>query len=92
VRGLLSDAILTIEPQHLADLIDTVGPSRSCYSAGEDEAVGMVATNLLRDVGVRTVVVVPIRPTTADPFANETMTSVLRGWWVRGGRTYQQNY
>jgi diguanylate cyclase (GGDEF)-like protein len=62
VQGPLGAAILGLDVDRLAALVDLVGPGRSCYSAGDDDALGMAGTDLLRGAGVRTVVVVPIRP------------------------------
>ncbi|MCU1483340.1 MAG: hypothetical protein JWN67_86 [Actinomycetia bacterium] len=67
VRGPLRDAILRIDVRKLANLVELMVPSRSCYTAGDDRAVGMVGTEVLREAGIRSVVVVPIRPSTGEP-------------------------
>jgi diguanylate cyclase (GGDEF)-like protein len=67
VRGPLRAAILGIDVLELAALVEYVSASRSCYSAGDDGAVGMVGTDGLRQAGIRSVVVVPIRPATNEP-------------------------
>ncbi|MCU1376040.1 MAG: hypothetical protein JWO68_3326, partial [Actinomycetia bacterium] len=67
VRGPLREAILGIDVVELAALVELVVASRSCYSAGDDRAVGMVGTDGLRQAGIRSVVVVPIRPAAGAP-------------------------
>lgn len=62
VRGPHREALLAIHPHDLSALAEVVVPSRSCYSAGDEQAVGMVGTDALRGVGMRSVVVVPVHP------------------------------
>ena len=61
-RGPHRLALLGADPDELAMLAEVVVPSRSCYSAGDEQAVGMVGTDELRRIGMRSVVVVPVRP------------------------------
>jgi len=61
-RGPQRQALLRADAAELAALAEVVVPSRSCYSAGDEQAVGMVGTDELRRVGMRSVVVVPVRP------------------------------
>jgi diguanylate cyclase (GGDEF)-like protein len=67
VRGPLRETVLGIDVDKLANLVELMVPSRSCYTAGDDRAVGMVGTEVLREAGIRSVVVVPIRPSVGQP-------------------------
>ncbi|MEA3020379.1 MAG: hypothetical protein QOI47_1903, partial [Actinomycetota bacterium] len=67
VSGSLRERILDIGASQLASLVSLVGPSRSCYSADQDDAVCVPGTDVLRDAGVRTLALVPIRPTGGAP-------------------------
>ena len=60
--GSLRDPLLKIGSSQLGSLVQLVLPGRSCYSAGEDDAYCMTGTEVLRDLGVRTLALVPIRP------------------------------
>lgn len=61
-RGPQRTSLLATDPRDLDSLIDIVLPSRSCYTAGSDDALGMVGTDAPRRAGTRAVVVVPLRP------------------------------
>lgn len=66
-RGPQCSALLATDADDLGSLVDIVLPSRSCYSAGADDALGMVGTDALRRAGTRSVVVVPLRPHAGAP-------------------------
>lgn len=66
-RGPQRTSLLATDPGDLDSLVDIVLPSRSCYSAGSDDALGMVGTDALRRSGTRAIVVVPLRPQGGAP-------------------------
>ena len=77
-RGPLSGIIVGSGGEAgLVDVAELSLPGRSCYSASDDAAVGMVGADGLRQAGVRTLVVVPIRPANA-PLALLAVASTRR--------------
>jgi diguanylate cyclase (GGDEF)-like protein len=48
-------------------MLDVVLPSRSCYTAGDEDAVTFAGTDALRRAGLRCVALVPIRPALGSP-------------------------
>jgi diguanylate cyclase (GGDEF)-like protein len=65
VRGPLQERLRSVGSGIFSRVLADAVPWRSCYTAGEERAVGMVGTDALRALGIRTVVAVPIRPTAA---------------------------
>jgi diguanylate cyclase (GGDEF)-like protein len=51
-----------LTPEDEAALLQVVASVRSCYSAGDERAVGFVATESLREAGAQTVALLPMAP------------------------------
>jgi diguanylate cyclase (GGDEF)-like protein len=67
VRGPLTDVLMGLGDGQLGRLVDVVVPSRSCHTAGDEDAMGIIGMDVLRRAGVRSAVVVPIRPAAGEP-------------------------
>jgi GAF domain-containing protein len=60
-HGPLADAFYGLRPPELASLTSVVDRVSSCYTAGDVTGRGFVGTESLRNAGVRTIVVLPLR-------------------------------
>ncbi|MDQ1538393.1 MAG: hypothetical protein QOE58_2786, partial [Actinomycetota bacterium] len=67
VRGPLTNVLMELGAGELGRLVDVVVPSRSCHTAGDEDAMGIIGMDMLRRAGIRSAVVVPIRPATGEP-------------------------
>jgi diguanylate cyclase (GGDEF)-like protein len=67
IRGPLGSLLQGLAPGELGRLVDVVVPSRSCHTAGDDDAMGIIGMDVFRQAGIRSAVVVPIRPSAGEP-------------------------